>query len=210
MDVRARVLPWFALSLVPLVSHLCELHSPWPVPVVSGPSELHSPGCFRFGLATPQNPWELQVGGEETGAELQGNCPKCPRGSFSFWENPPANPGAPYKEGPVLSHSPPLQLDQGLSGSGPHTAQLSTLPCWCPWSPCVYHTSSLFPSLRPQATRSLSVLLKLCLAGEGAVNLAHSQETCGRPSRQLPSCPPTFGTFLSYTFKFVLQNFVNW
>ena len=36
------------------------------------------------------------------------------------------NPAAPYKEGPVLSHSPPLQLDQGLSRSGSHTAQLST------------------------------------------------------------------------------------
>ena len=34
------------------------------------------------------------------------------------------NPAAPYKEGPVLSHSQPLQLDWGLYGSGPHTAQL--------------------------------------------------------------------------------------
>ena len=31
-----------------------------------------------------------------------------------------------YKEGPVLSHSPPLQLGQGLSGSGLHAAPLST------------------------------------------------------------------------------------
>ena len=44
-------------------------------------------------------------------------------------------------------------------------------------------TSSLFPSLRLQATRSLSVLLKPCLAGEGAVNPALSQESCGRPGR---------------------------
>ena len=51
-------------------------------------------------------------------------------------------------------------------------AQLSTLPSQHPWSPCVYHTLSLFPSLRLQATRSLSVLLKPCLAGEGAVNSA--------------------------------------
>ena len=34
------------------------------------------------------------------------------------------NPAAPYKKGPVLSHSPPLQLDWGLSWSGPNS-QLS-------------------------------------------------------------------------------------
>ena len=38
------------------------------------------------------------------------------------------NPAATYKEGPVLSHSPPLQVDWGLSESGPLMAQLSTLP----------------------------------------------------------------------------------
>ena len=41
-------------------------------------------------------------------------------------------------------------------------------------------TSSLFPSLRIQATRSLTVLLQPCLAGEGAVNPALSQESCDR------------------------------
>ena len=45
----------------------------------------------------------------------------------------------PYKEGPVLSHSPPLQLDLGLSESGPDMAQLSTLLSPCPQSPWVYH-----------------------------------------------------------------------
>ena len=41
-------------------------------------------------------------------------------------------PAAPYKEGPVLSLTqPPLQLDQGLSRSGPVAAQLSTLRCLC-------------------------------------------------------------------------------
>ena len=44
-------------------------------------------------------------------------------------------PATLYKEGPVLSHSSPLQLDWGLSRSGPITTQLSTLPCWwCPLS----------------------------------------------------------------------------
>ena len=45
----------------------------------------------------------------------------------------------PYKEGPVLSHSPPLQLGQGLSGSGSDAAQLSTLLSQCLQSPWVYH-----------------------------------------------------------------------
>ena len=49
------------------------------------------------------------------------------------------NPATPYKEEPVLSHSPPFWLDWGLSGSGPHTAQLSIVPSQCPRSPCVYH-----------------------------------------------------------------------
>ena len=45
-------------------------------------------------------------------------------------------PATPYKEGPVLSHSPPLQLDQGLSRLGPVKAQLSTLSSWHTHSPC--------------------------------------------------------------------------
>ena len=43
----------------------------------------------------------------------------------------------PYKEGPVLSQSPPLQLAPGQSGSGPVTAQLLTLPSQRPQSPWV-------------------------------------------------------------------------
>ena len=49
------------------------------------------------------------------------------------------SPAAQYEERPVLSHSPPQQLDRGLSGSGPHTAQLSTLPSQRPQSLWVYH-----------------------------------------------------------------------
>ena len=41
------------------------------------------------------------------------------------------NPVTPYKEGRVLSHSSPLQLGRGLSRSGTHMAQLSTLPGQC-------------------------------------------------------------------------------
>ena len=45
----------------------------------------------------------------------------------------------PYKEGHILSHTPPLQLGRRLSGSGSHMAQLSTLLSQRPWSPWVYH-----------------------------------------------------------------------
>ena len=71
---------------------------------------------------------------------LQGNSPKCPRGSFSFREKSSCwilwLP--PYKEGPDLSHSPPLQLGWGLSWSGSHAAQLSTLLGQRLWSPWVF------------------------------------------------------------------------
>ena len=70
---------------------------------------------------------------------LQENSPKCPESLFLFEKIFLLNPAAPYKEGSVLSHSPPLQLDWGLSGSGPNTAQLSTLPSCCSQSLWVYH-----------------------------------------------------------------------
>ena len=71
---------------------------------------------------------------------LQGNSPKCPRGSFSFWEKSSCSLlwPSPYKEGPDLSHSPPLQLGRGLSGSGSHAAHLSTLLGQRLWSPWVF------------------------------------------------------------------------
>ena len=78
---------------------MCTL--PQVVPVVSAPSEMR---CTQ----SPKG------GGVERRLELllQGNSPKCPRGSFSFWEKSSCLilwlP--PYKEGPDVSHSPPLQL----------------------------------------------------------------------------------------------------
>ena len=84
----------------------------------------------------------MQLSGEEArGAAAE--FPKLPPSLFFslflFEKFLLLNPAAPYKEGPVLSHSPPLQLDLGLSGSGPHMTQLSTLPSWCPQSPWIYH-----------------------------------------------------------------------
>ena len=72
---------------------------------------------------------------------LQGNSPKCLRGSFSFWEKSSCSVlWLPlYKEGPVFSHSLPLQLGRGLSGSGSHAAQLSSLLGQCTWSPWGFH-----------------------------------------------------------------------
>ena len=111
------------------------------MPVVSVSSEMrcrHSPvnsqcALSPVGAATPWSTRTLPVpaGGQvERRLELllQGNSPKCPKGLFLLGKILLL---PPYKERPVLSHSPPLQLDQGLSRSGSHAAQLSTLPS-CP------------------------------------------------------------------------------
>ena len=81
----------------------------------------------------------------------------------------------PYKEGPVLSHSPPLWLDSGLSGSGPNVAQLSTLPGWCPWSlVCLLHF----------------VLIPLPETSSNQVSLSAAQALFGRGgSREQRSLP---------------------
>ena len=52
-----------------------------------------SPWCLGFGLLPPTTPQERQVGcrvQRRLELLLQGNSPKCPRGSFSFLENSPA------------------------------------------------------------------------------------------------------------------------
>ena len=150
-----------------------------------------------------------QVSEEELELLLQKNSPNCQRvfpfvfTFFFFFEKILLLSPAPlYKEGSVLSHSPPLQLDGDCPGQGP-TGPSSHL------SPAGTHglrgftTSSLFPSLRHQATRSLTVLLKPCLTGEGAVNPSLSQLSCGRPGRRGPGAAaalvPTLvpGTLLS-------------
>ena len=113
---------------------------------------------------------------------LQENSPKCPRGTFSFWENPPSQSCSSLRTRKGLSsctaHSP---ARPELVGSGPHMAQFSALPARLPQSPWVYHTSSLFPSVTPQATRSLLVLLNPCLAGEGASNWLSSRSPATGP-----------------------------
>ena len=119
------------------------------------------------------------------------------------------NPASQYKEGPVLSHSPPLQLDVGLSGSGPVTAQLSTLPSQHPWSlvsVCLPH----FVIIPLPATSSNQVSLTAAqpLFGRGRELLTPlSQESCCRPGGHGPGATVTLvpvlvlaqvpGTFLS-------------
>ena len=160
---------------------MVDTHTPWFLPVVSVPSSMrctHSP----VNVHLPQTGgWP---GGEETGTAAAGEFSKVPRRDFFFLGKSSCSilllP--PYKEGPVLSHSPPLQLDQGLSGSVSHRPNSQLSPASA-HSLHGFTTSSLFPSLRLQAIRSLWVLLKPCLAGEGAINLALSQESCGRSSR---------------------------
>ena len=90
------------------------------MPVVSG---VHSPRCLGFGLDIPHTPVGVPggcPGGEEAGAAAAGEFPQsAPEGLFLFEKILLLNPVAPYKEGPVLSHSPPLQLDQDCLGQGP-------------------------------------------------------------------------------------------
>ena len=112
----------------------------------------------------------LLLGGEEAGAAAAGEFPKLlPSVSFLslflFEKFLLLNPTAPYLEGPVLSHSPSLQLDQGMSGSEPITAQLSTLPSWPTQSPWVYHIV-LIPHLATSSNHvSLGAAQPLCGKG---------------------------------------------
>ena len=132
---------------------------------------------------------ELASGWVESRLELllQGNSPKCPRGSFSFWEKSSCSilwlP--PYKEGPVLSHSPPLQVGQGLSGSGSHAAQLSTLLGQHPWSPWVFHFV-LIPLPATSGNQVSHSVAQALFGSGGGRNPALSQESCGRPRTGRP------------------------
>ena len=87
---------------------------------------------------------------------------------------------------PGISHISTLQLEQGLTRSGSVTAQLfrAVIHCLggCTLPLCIYHFVFILP-LQLQASRSLLVLLKPFLAGEGSIELALTQESCGRPGR---------------------------
>ena len=82
---EVRILPgWCTQSLVGAFGLRSSLvvYSPHPHP------------ASHLGLITPTPPQEREMSwwpnGEEIGAVAEGEFPKVPRGSFSFWENPPA------------------------------------------------------------------------------------------------------------------------
>ena len=139
----------------PLDAHTCwwctqspvSVHTPQLVPMVSGPPRcaLPPPPVLWIWSPYPHTSVGMQMGGwlggEETGAVAAGKLPKVPPRVFFFLGKSSCSIlWLPlYKEGPILSHSPPLQLDRGLSGSGSHRAQLSILPSQRPQSLWVYH-----------------------------------------------------------------------
>ena len=162
-------------SLIGTLPHACGLrsllgevaHTPWSVPVVSGRPEvctLPPPLCFRFGLDTRPQPFKSPRAAGWRGdwsCCCRGMPQSAPEGLFLSDKILLLNPATPYKEGPVLSHSPPLTLDQGLSRPGLNTAQLSTLPNQHPW---VYHF----------------VLIPLPVTSSNQVSLGAAQALFGR------------------------------
>ena len=142
---------------------------PWLVPVVSLPSQMR---CTQtpVGAHTPQKGgWP---GGEETEAVAAGKPQSAPEGLFLFGKILLLNPATPSIQGRACP------LAQPTSPARPGTVCIRAQHGPTLNSSASTHglrgftTLSLFSSLRPQATRSLLVLLKPCLAGEGAVNLA--------------------------------------
>ena len=105
----------------------------------------------------------LWRGGEEAGAAAAGQLPKLPLSvsffSLFLFENfLLLNPATPYKEGPVLSYSPPLQLDLG-------TVWVRALHGPTLDSPQLVPTVSVGLPLRPIPLRSTSSnQVSLCAA----------------------------------------------
>ena len=109
------------------------------------------------------------MGGEDTGAAAAEEFPKVPLRVFFFLRKSSCS---------IL----PLNTRKGLSF---HTAQLSTLPGKHPQPQCVYHFI-LIPLPTTSSTQvSLGVAQALFGRG-GSINLALSQESCGRPGGLRP------------------------
>ena len=123
------------------------------MPVVSAPPPprcVLSPWSFRFGVHTHHSPVGALSSWVERRLELllQESSLNCPGGSFCFWENPPVQSCCSIhgRACPLTQLTSPTR--PGMSGSGPHTAQLSTIPHrrpvvfvglplrpYCPYSP---------------------------------------------------------------------------
>ena len=132
---------WCALSLV---------HRMW----AQRSSEVRTlPGVSDVGSVPSTPPWEPQAAGWRGGwscccRRIPQTVPEClfiPL--FLFEKFLLLSPGTPQREGPVLSHSPPLQLERGLCQglSRPNSPQPAHRV-----SMCLPLSSS--PPLRVQAT----------------------------------------------------------
>ena len=125
MGVHAQGLPGLALSAVPLLSRLSELHSPHLGACGLG-VVCTLPQVLRIWAWYPPQPCESagQPGGEETGAAAAGEFPRVPPRVFFSLRKSSCSILPLHTRNGLSSHSPPLQPDQGLSGSGHHRAQL--------------------------------------------------------------------------------------
>ena len=124
-----------------------------PYPAKQGPSntvrDLVAWSCREGNkdeVVNQRKPWVLAAGSWKLGRErtwpgqspdgwvvgqrgywsycCRGIPQSAPEGLFPFVKILLLNPGTPYKERPVLSHSPHLQLNWGVSGPGVHLTQL--------------------------------------------------------------------------------------
>ena len=144
-----------------------------------------------------------EPGGEKTGAAAPGEFPNMPPKAFVFLTKSSCSILLLHTRKGLCSCTAHISSYTGtVCVRAQHSPALNS-PQPAPKVQCVYHTLFLFPSQQPQATGSLSVLVKPPLAGEGAINSALSQESCGRPCGCGPGAAvalvPTLvpGTFLS-------------
>ena len=153
--------------------------------------------CGAAGLGA-LHPWgcgcELAArGGRGTGGG-DGCCRRIPQIAveclfflFFFLKNSSFS-SLPLQTSTWLLTQPNSPTSWGLGTDQVRVCYDPTLPSRSPQSQPVHPVPVCLP-LHPysplglQASRSLLVLFKPCLAGEGAVDLALSQESCGGPSR---------------------------
>ena len=149
-------------------------HTPRLTPVVSDPSTMRC--VHSWWVCTLPGRCSHSPDGQVDGWRGEWSCccrgipQSAPEGLFLFEKILLLNPGAPslqVRACPLTQSTSPARLGtawvRAPHGPTPNSPQL--VP-----TVSVYHTSSLFPSLQLQATRSLKMLPKPCLAGEGAVN----------------------------------------
>ena len=122
-------------------------------------------------------------GGEETGAVAAQEFPKVPLRVFFFWGKSSCSilRLPPYKEGPDLSHRPPLQLGGACPGQDhkrPNFQLSSASACGLPGFSLV-----LIP-LPATSSSQVSLSVAQVLFGRGgSINSALSQESYSRPVR---------------------------